>query len=469
MADSLSTVSCSNMNPRQRKHFPLERRPRMLKDFLLDDSHSCSSNGFKSFPRKPCEDSSSIIRNLIQIDLNLGHAKANQGQRLQRSRSKAASTTISALQAMINAVKAIHFITSVKSPSTSILPRTLSRKLSKKSSAKESEVKITVRVKDIIRWKSFRDLVEEKTPPSDFASSPHHCTTTTITTTTTGSTCTPCSSNGSSWCDSDFTSEYLPFDELSGRQLEVDVVGKKFLPCVGNGNDPMETTTQEAANTSVGPKGIKYANEDEKEQNSPLSVLDYEYEEDDEEPLSSFNRSLATIRRKKQKLMQNIQRFESLAKMESFNLEKWMETEELDNGEDDYVEEEEEEETHEVEEKAWQLLNHVKETSSLKSYRNGSVEKLLLDLFREELATEWNQTRKQELENDLIRQAKAWIKGEQNERAKWGVGEKREAYVRDMEREGKWSKFEEEQEELAMAIESKVMNILVDELLNDLL
>ncbi|OMO78701.1 hypothetical protein CCACVL1_14203 [Corchorus capsularis] len=446
------------MNPRQRKHFPLERRPRMLKDFLLDDSNSCSSNGFKSFPRKPCHDSSSVIRNLIQIDLNSDHAKANQGQRLQRSRSKAAATTISALQAMINAVKAIHFITSVKSPS--ILPRTLSRKLSKKSSAKETEVKITVRVKDIIRWKSFRDLVDEKSPPSDFASSPHHCTTTTVTTTTTGSTCTPCSSNGSSWCESDFTSEYLPFEELSGRQHEVYVVGKKFLPCVGNGNDPMETTTQEAANTAVGPK---YASEDEKEQNSPLSVLDYEYEEDDEEPLSSFNRSLATIRRKKQKLMQNIQRFESLAKMEPFNLEKWIETEE-ENGEDDYVEEEEE-----VEEKAWQLLNHVKETSSLKSYRDVSIEKLLLDLFREELATKWNQTREQEVENDLIRQAKAWIKGEQKERAKWGVGEKREAYVRDMEREGKWSKFGEEQEELAMAVESKVMNILVDELLNDLL
>ena len=151
---------------------------------------------------------------------------------------------------MINAVKNIHFA-SVKSPS--ILPRSLSRKLSKRNSQlnvenKESEIKITVRVKDIIRWKSFRDLMEEKSQPSDFAYSPHHCTTTT----TTRSTCTPCSSNGSSWCDSDFTSEYLPSEEYGENEVEV---GKTFLPCVGK--DPMETTIEMATNTAVGPKVSK--------------------------------------------------------------------------------------------------------------------------------------------------------------------------------------------------------------------
>ncbi|XVF33416.1 hypothetical protein REPUB_Repub17cG0166900 [Reevesia pubescens] len=453
---SSSTISCSNTNlSRQRKQFlPLEPRPRMLKDFLLDDS-----NGFNSFPRKAYQDSSSSIRNFIQIDLNSAHAKPNYAQKLQRSRSKAASTTISAFQAMINTIKNIHF-TSVKCPS--ILPRSLSRKLSKKNSQSQSqqqlnvenkesdEIKITLRVKDIIRWKSFRDFVEEKSRPSDFASSPHHCTTT-----TTGSTCTPYSSNGSSWCESDFTSEY--------GENEVEV-GKKFLPCVGNFKDSIETTTEEAANTAVGPKGRKYTSE-EKEQHSPLSVLDFEYEEDDEDSFSdsTFYRSLATMERTKQKLMQKIQRFESLAKLEPINLEKWMSLEE-----DDDVNHEEDE-TNEVEENARQLLNHVKETSSLKSYKNISSNNLLLDLFREELGTKWNQTRNEELECDMVRLAKAWINGEQNGTAKWGVGENREACLRDMEREGKWSKFEEEQAELAWEVESWVINILVDELLVDLL
>ncbi|XWS32247.1 hypothetical protein CRYUN_Cryun23aG0143800 [Craigia yunnanensis] len=402
-----STISCSNPNSRQRKHFPLERRPRMLKDFLLDDTNLCSSNGFKSFTRKACQDSS--IRNLIQIDLNSDHAKQKYAQRLQRSRSKAASTTISAFRTMINAVKSIHFA-SVKSPS--ILPRSLSRKLSKRNSQlnvenKESEIKITVRVKDIVRWKSFRDLVEEKSRPSDLSSSPHHCTTTT----TKGSTCTPCSSNGSSWCDSDFNSEYLPSEEYGENEPDVC---KKNLPCVGK--DPMETTTDITANTAVGPEqGRKYASE-EKEQHSPRSVLDFEYKEN-EDSFFSFNESLAIMERTKQKLMENIQRLESLAKLEPHNIEKWMSLE------DDEVEEEEE--TNEVEEKARQLLNRVKETSPLRSYKNVCTDKLLLDLFREETATKWNQTRNEELECDMARLAKAWIDGELNETVKWGVGEKK--------------------------------------------
>ncbi|KAK8483747.1 hypothetical protein V6N13_132061 [Hibiscus sabdariffa] len=334
-----STISCSNYNPNstQRKHnSPLERRPRMLKDFLHDDSNSFFSNGFKSFPRKSCQNSSIFPENL------------NNGQRLQRCRSKAASKTISVFQAMINAIKSIHFASSVKSPSI-LLPRSLSRKLSKRNSQsqlivenKGTEIKITVTIKDIIRWKSFRDLVEEKSPPSDFASS---CTA--AATTTTGSN-TPCSSNGSSWCDSDFTSEYLPSDEFG--ENEVGSAGKKFSPCVGK--DPMKTktTTKTAAKTDMGPK---YASE-ETEQKSPPSVLDFEHGE------------------------------------------------------------------------GWD--------------RNG------------------------ELEFEMAKLVKAWIDGEHSETTR------REACVREMEREGRWGKcrFNEEEEELAMGVERWVMNALVDELLVDL-
>ncbi|XP_022769701.1 uncharacterized protein LOC111313301 isoform X2 [Durio zibethinus] len=229
----------------------------------------------------------------------------------------------------------------------------------------------------------------------------------------------------------------------------------------------METT---AANTTVGPKGRKYASE-EKEQHSPLSVLDFEYGENS---FSSFNQSLAIMERTKQKLMEKIQHLKSLAKVEPVNLEKWMSLEgtgedgEVDDDDDDEVEEEEE--TNEVEEKARQLLNRVKGTSSLRICKNICTDKLLLDLFREEIATKWNQTRNEELERDMVRLAKAWIDGEQNETEKWGVGEKKEACVRDMDREGRWSKFlQEEQEDLAWEVESRVMNILVDELLADLL
>ena len=220
----------------QRKPFPNDviGRPRMLKDFLNDTSNSCSSTGFKSLRRQPCNPNAQVFTN-------------NTNTKLLRCQSKAASTAISALQAMINAVKNFPL-----KKSSSILPRSLSRRLSRK---KPSEVKVTIRVKDIIRWTSFRDLVEEKSQPLDFNSSPNRCTTTTI---TTGSTNTTCSSNSSSWCESDFTSEYLP---SWGRNSQDNVVnevevGKKYLPRVGE--DCLKTTTGTETYADVGPKVSNY-------------------------------------------------------------------------------------------------------------------------------------------------------------------------------------------------------------------
>ncbi|GKV13002.1 hypothetical protein SLEP1_g24081 [Rubroshorea leprosula] len=301
---------------KQRKHLSLQDRPRMLKDFLLDDLNSCSSGGFKSLTRRAPDEDDQIIPNL-----NSGNS------RLQGSRSKAVATTISTFQAVINAVKNIHFAV-VKSPS--ILPRSLSRRLSRRNSGdrngdnKENEVKVNVlTVKDIMRWKSFHDLVDEKYRPVDFASSPQHCTTATVTTTTTGSTNTPCSSSGSSWCESDFTSEYSP-----------EECGEKYLPCVGK-DLLMEPTTATVSEPTVGPEGeLDYEDE---EQQSPVSVLGFQNEEDDES-ISSFSQSLANVERTKQNLMQKIQRFECLAKMDPTNLEEWMSMEEISGSEAEHEE-----------------------------------------------------------------------------------------------------------------------------------
>ncbi|KAJ9188392.1 hypothetical protein P3X46_003752 [Hevea brasiliensis] len=372
------------------KHFPLEHRPRMLKDFLTDDSNSCSSTSFKSFPKKP---SDSRIRTLIQNDLN--------DSKLLTCRSRAASTTISAFQAMINAVKNIH-LTAIKSPS--ILPRSLSRRPSRSTRStcreiktenenKQTQIKITVTIKDIMQWKSFRDLEEEKSPPFDLSSSSHHCTTATTP-------CSSCSSNGSSWCDSDFTSEYGNFEENDDNEVEV---GKKYLRRVGEEEHSMEPTKRY---TAVGLK-------DGKQHNSPFSVIDIEFEED-EESSSFFDQSFAT----------------------------------------------ETNTSYEEEEEAWQLLKHVKETSSVGECRN-NLDRLLLDFFRDELKIKGYQSRNDKFGFEILSRVKAWIDGEQS---LWIGWDKKEAYVREMEREGKWIKFEEEQEEVALAIE----NWMLDELLLDL-
>lgn len=97
------------------------------------------------------------------------------------------------------------FIHAVKS--SSILPRTISRRFSNKNKSCSCPPEPTmsrttsVTVKDILRWKSFRDLVD---PMANMnvplpLESPSRCTNTTSSTTTS------CGTPTSSWSDSDFT------------------------------------------------------------------------------------------------------------------------------------------------------------------------------------------------------------------------------------------------------------------------
>lgn len=158
--------------------FLIERKPLMLKDYLLDDLSSCSSKGFKSFPRSHC---CTTVRFLLEVDHKTKQHR-HQRQLNKRSKSsKAASTTISALQkasvAVINAVKLLPFPSSnstVKSPSPSrtrkgLLPRCLSRKLFKKSFwRKTPEHNGQCKENNEIRgWRLFHEFLEEQDRPSD--------------------------------------------------------------------------------------------------------------------------------------------------------------------------------------------------------------------------------------------------------------------------------------------------------------
>ncbi|GLT54966.1 hypothetical protein SLA2020_281240 [Shorea laevis] len=158
----MASITPSDDQTLIRKPVMIQRRPLMLKDYLRDDFlSSCSSNGFKSFPRRQC---CTTVRFLLELDLKARGSpttcSTKRHRLLRRSRSKAvASTTISALhrasQAVINAVKKqLPFHESVKSPSTSarngalkgLLPRSLSRKLFsrksfwRKADNKESDI-----------------------------------------------------------------------------------------------------------------------------------------------------------------------------------------------------------------------------------------------------------------------------------------------------------------------------------------
>ncbi|CAB4269861.1 unnamed protein product [Prunus armeniaca] len=389
----------------QRKPCPIERRPRMLlKDFLNENSNSCSSSGFKSFPRKQSPfNPRSPQKNLIEFDPKPTSSNSKNNptitSKLLRSRSKAASTTISAFQSLMNASS--------------------SRKQC------QNQVQITVRVKDIIRWTSFRDEMLPPPPPLDYASSPLHCTTSTTITGSTTTTCTTCSSSssGSSWCDSDFTAEFLPSWVCSNSDPQADEDGgKKYLPCVGKDfmEEKASTTGTGSCNIALGPQ-VEVLLGDEDEQHSPVSVLDFQFGEDEEDSFSStFDQSLANV------------------------------------GDED-------------EEMAVELLNYVKATSSSPdSCEKGQLEdKLLLDFFREEMSVQRNQS-DDGFKWEMVSKAKAWVSGEHNE-LEWGLEHKKEACVRDMHKGGRWNKFEYEQEELALEIETAMSDFLMEELLVDLL
>ena len=160
--------------------------------------------------------------------------------------------------------------------------------------------------------------------------------------------------------------------------------------------------------------------------------------------------------------MQRIEDFESLAKLETFDLEEGLATEE------DSIAEELDEESNAVEAKARELLSQVKATASSAKRFEADENHLLLDFFRHELAitTSKRQEDAEPAGYELLRLAKSWISREQCDGTfDW---EKAEASLRDVENGLRWDKFDEEQQELGRELEIHVLNYLLDELLSDL-
>ncbi|PIA49667.1 hypothetical protein AQUCO_01300440v1 [Aquilegia coerulea] len=449
----------------------IERRitrkpPAMLKEFLKDDFSSCSSSGFRSFPRRSCYTS---VRNLLELDL-----KARDSRKPRKVFQKEVKITAfqKATMAMINVVKHFQF-----SQKQSILPRSLSRRL-KRSFTKKSdkeikrEISVVVKVKDILRWKSFRDVaIEEKKKQLDYSASPMQTTITNTTTTTTTS--------SNSWSDSDFTSEYLHSwscsSENSGENNEIEEC-KKYLP---EKNKISKTRCNEVVEDSM-----EKSHGEEKDQFSPVSVLDFPFEEDDESLSSSFQSSLENMERTKHKLMQKIRRFESLAKIEPLDLEKRITSLEHDDSSeypsdsqsnsvsnDVEVDQEEDEEYIMAEQKARELLKLFNGPTS-KECLNETTNGPLLDFFREEVMERNHHSKKSpkgdELDQELLKVAKDWMNGNII-LLDWTVESSREVHVTEMERGGKWRDVEEEKKELAIEMEMGVLNILMDEMLCDLL
>lgn len=232
-------------------------KPSMLKDFLLDDLSSCSSNGFRSYPRKQC---CTTVRFLLQIDMKNKPTKQrkkkirNNKPHSVRSplKSTGAGEPISAFrrasEAIINAVKHLpfpSFKSSTKYSSSSpsklklgILPRSFSRKfLSKRSFWKKNNHK------EIQMWgpviNHLADDYEEEeeqqnsSPPRDFIVSVSAVGEGGI---SSNSSTSQSSTTTNSWSDSDFTNsdESLQSSTANSSTTKIpEENNKKILPIDG--------------------------------------------------------------------------------------------------------------------------------------------------------------------------------------------------------------------------------------------
>ncbi|KAK0587908.1 hypothetical protein LWI29_031098 [Acer saccharum] len=454
-----------------RKTFSIETRPiLMLKDYLRDDLSSCSSNGFESFPRRQC---CTTVRFLLDIDLKNRDSNNNNNNTkrlLHRSRSKAtASTTMtmSALQraseAVLNAVKLLPFPSVQRRAKKALLPRRFSRKLLKKSfwTRKADHDKEEEHVHSIIKpLKLFGEFLgEQQLQPSDQNNLQFDPT----------NSCSISKSNSNnSWNESDFTftDNNTTLRSSSGNNSETssdnDAVESQKHVQSSVSNKVGVSVGEDSVNCSEG--NMKdWKNEEEKEQCSPVSVLDCPFEDDETDITSPFHQRLARMEGTKQKLMQMLRRFESLTRLEPVDLEKRIVSSESDN-DDSIGTPIQSNKENETEKKAEELLKQIKSTTSSNNTLLSKADNLLPDFFREMIEENQND------DSYMLKAAGDWIEGKSDQMfVGWEVEGGREAYLRDMEANNvRWENVDEEKQEFGLALESEVLTCLVNELVIDL-
>ncbi|TYH07132.1 hypothetical protein ES288_A08G208900v1 [Gossypium darwinii] len=461
-----------------RKTLSFEKKPLMLKDFLLrDDLSSCSSSGFKSFPRQRC---CTTVRFLLEAELKKSkdNYSSTTKRLLFRSRSKPGAATISALQraseVVLNAVKLLPF-PSVKSSSSSLsmkrnssrkvhFTRNFSRKLLKRSFWRKADKED--HQGEIRRCKLFREFLEEKNEPSDQNTTTNVSTTDTSSYSSTTITASRVSSNTSSnsWAESEFTADVLQtWSSNSERSSQNDIVeAETSLP---QKKEVSNTVGEDSINFT---KEQDWPNEEGKEQFSPVSVLDCPFHDEEEDNSSPFQDGLPHVEGTKQKLMPKVRRFESLAQLEPVDLEKRIAMAELEN-ESSLLRSVSVNNNGMSEEKLLKLLK-AKFPSEIFKFR---ADNLLLDFFWETSIVEDKGERHDMGFKDFgvksLKVVEDWVNGNSQEFVLgWELHEGRKAYLKDMERNENWRNFNEEKEDVGSALELELFSSLVDEVLTDL-
>ncbi|KAG4930327.1 hypothetical protein AAZX31_17G127900 [Glycine max] len=440
------------------------KRSVLLKDYLRDDLSSCSSNGFKSLTRQQC---CTTVGFFMEKDLQLQRKRRNTFT--PRSTTSSSSSTILALQrasgAIINAIKSLPL--SQKSGVAGVLSRSFSRKVLsrrffwRKAAAREEGSEGVPR-----RRKSFRELIMlDHEEHRKATSSLNEDTDTTVFAAHAPSVTTSSGRGSESWGDSEFTFASNAASSSSESSNENYLV--------------LEDTKEGAPHHKLEQVVTKeYWPNDEKEQFSPVSILDCPFEDEEDNYKSHINSTsiiLSFSEGRKHKHMHKRCHFESVVPLEPVVLEKKFARLELEDEPHKHSTKQcstvlaptfRRDNNNNIEENARDLLNLVKR-SIAPNVLITKAENLLFDFFKKSI--EENKDIDYSKKLQLCKVAEDWIHGQPQEPyLGWEVQGGKCVYIREMDKCEEWKNSYQEIQQLGQELANEVFTNLVNEFIFEL-
>ncbi|XP_021972475.1 uncharacterized protein LOC110867784 [Helianthus annuus] len=452
----MSIASRASFSDDSRKLKHILPKSLLLRDYLLDDMSSCSSNGFRSYPRRQC---CTTVRFLIETDLNKNHKMFSKPHRTSNIKPpKQSSILQKASEVMIKAFKRLPFVDARVSTKAKLLPRSLSRKLLKrgfwnKTDQPNNKTKRLTTFADLIKQD---DVVTPLPLPSPLRLS------TAVTVEIRSLT-----SNNDSWsATTESLTTTVNSSEVNLAQNDVaDELHEKMKRTDGN-RVGVTTVTATVNNYSDATENAKKWQDNQDEQFSPVSVMDFpsdsDVDEEDEVSSTSPHKHLnvkgAKISTHKTRISDRVPQLEPV-KLEDRIAQSVLESSTTTFH--DVVQEE-----NQVEKKATALLHLLKSTvSSHHLLKYEAVECLLLEFLKESTLEE------NVSDYEVLQRAKDWMDGqeEQDIFIDWECENNRKTYLREMEKGVKWSNYDHQVEKVnvGLEVECEIFNSLVNDVLTD--
>ncbi|CAH8358593.1 unnamed protein product [Eruca vesicaria subsp. sativa] len=469
-------------------------KPLMLRDYLLDDLSSCSSNGFKSVPRRPppLSSSSSTVRRLLDAEIKrsgLIHHHQHKPRLTKRSRTTCGTAISHAVHkastAFLNAVKLLPFHATATSgkgdqKQQGVLSRSFSKRRFWRKPVSQSRREVTViDVGDdgeIQWWRSAAFFPDEESldQPSDmfsqistvadeatFSISEDAAITTTVKIISGGD----FSSSGREFFTNSSSSEVVQSSSSSSGESE-EVLNENDAMEVGD-ESGKRLNARDCDGSSVNRNSQcnrKECVNEEKEQLSPVSILECPFEDDEDDEGYTITDLISHHNDTYEEAARKGRRLNGLVRLEPLDLEKRIEKyvkREKEEVEYSYQALETEEDEDELENRANRLFALVKSRvgETINILASNLANNLLLDYLQEDNIGEKEET-------IMVKKVEDWVMDRQEEMfMSWEVREKREVYLKEM----KWGCINgDEKENVVEELANGLCTCLVNELIFNL-